>query len=565
MSYRRVLRSILSIAVVSALVSTLLVAPPAGASAIAGLPASDVAPDAGVNAVQVVAYLPPTTGVLVDGFRPPTSSWGPGNRGHEYSTAVNWPVTSSAVGVVLFAGPVGGTLHVTVGHPDGLRTSYSFLAEIRVTTGEELVAGATLGYSAGRFHFGVRTPDGSYIDPARILGSALRLVPSLVLHEDRLVSAAARAQRRLYERSAMEGLVDWAAATGRWVGNRLVDGAQIGAVLAYQAASRAAWTYIRTVVEADDWIIVGLRVASAVLGVADCTSESVRPPLPTDRRTAVTVGGIDSGPADGAFDDLDLRGLGYVTGDVLRFSYDGGRSPDPGLEMVDWLRPIPVTIHSEASTRRSVSESATLLAELLRRIGQLRPGSTIEVYGHSVGGLVAVTAAAQVAGSPDSPDLRILTFSSPHGGLVMAELLDDFNDLPGMGALSRMIGLPGGTPVLADLTGGLGVEVPVGVPVLSLAAQADLIVPATRSRLQGATTVVVSTGGFHHAGLVGTSAARREIDLFRADHPPACRSLLSRVADVIVPELIDEAHEVIAGKLSPGKVLDKAEGLLGGS
>ena len=147
----------------------------------------------------------------------------------------------------------------------------------------------------------------------------------------------------------------------------------------------------------------------------------------------------------------------------------------------------------------------------------------------------------------------------------MAELLDDFDDLPGMGALSRMIGLPGGTPVLADLTGGLGVEVPVGVPVLSLAAQADLIVPATRSRLQGATTVVVSTGAFHHAGLVGTSAARREIDLFRADHPPACRSLLSRVADVIVPELIDEAHEVIAGKLSPGKVLDKAEGLLGGS
>jgi hypothetical protein len=274
---------------------------------------------------------------------------------------------------------------VTVGHPDGLRTSYSFLAEIRVTTGEELVAGATLGYSAGRFHFGVRTPDGSYIDPARILGSALRLVPSLVLHEDRLVSAAARAQRRLYERSAMEGLVYWAAATGRWVGNRLVDGAQIGAVLAYQAALRAAWTYIRTVVEADDWIIVGLRVASAVLGVADCTPESVRPPLPTDRRTAVTVGGIDSGPADGAFDDLDLRGLGYVTGDVLRFSYDGGRSPDPGLEMVDWLRPIPVTIHSEASTRRSVSESATLLAELLRRIGQLRPGSTIEVYGYSVG------------------------------------------------------------------------------------------------------------------------------------------------------------------------------------
>ena len=565
MSCNRVLRSLLPIAVVSALVSTLLVAPPAGASVGADLPASGGTPDTGVTAVQVVAYRLPTTGVLVDGFRPPTSSWGPGNRGHEYSTATNWPVTASAAGVVLFAGPVAGTLHVTVGHPDGLRTSYSFLAEIRVTTGEKLVAGATLGYSAGRFHFGVRTPDGSYIDPARILGSVLRLVPRLVSHEDKLVSAAARAQRRLYERSAMEDLADWRAATGRWVGARLLDGARIGAVLAYEAASRAAWTYIRTVVEADDWIIVGLRVASAVLGAAECTPDSVRPPLPTDRRTAVTVGGLDSGPADGAFDDLDLRGLGYAVEDVLRFSYDGGRSPDPGLETADWLRPIPVTIHSEASTRRAVADSATLLAELLRTIGQLRPGSAIEVYGHSLGGLVAVTAAAQVADPAGSPNLRILTFSSPHGGLAMAELLDEFDDLPGVGALSRISGLPGGTPVLADLAGGLGVEVPVGVPVLSLAAQADLLVPATRSRLQGATTVVVSTGGFHHGALVGTRGARREIDLFRADHPPACRSLLSRVADVIVPELIDEAHEVIAGNLSPGKVLDRAEELLGGS
>ena len=34
---------------------------------------------------------------------------------------------------------------------------------------------------------------------------------------------------------------------------------------------------------------------------------------------------------------------------------------------------------------------------------------------------------------------------------------------------------------------------------------------------------------------------------------------------MIVPELIDEAHEVIAGNLSPGKVLDRAEELLGGS
>ena len=53
------------------------------------------------------------------------------------------------------------------------------------------------------------------------------------------------------------------------------------------------------------------------------------------------------------------------------------------------------------------------------------------------------------------------------------------------------------------------------------------------------------------------SEARREIDLFRADHPSACRPLLVRVADVLVPELIDEAHEFIAGNLFPEDLFDR--------
>ena len=51
--------------------------------------------------------------------------------------------------------------------------------------------------------------------------------------------------------------------------------------------------------------------------------------------------------------------------------------------------------------------------------------------------------------------------------------------------------------------------------------------------------------------------ARREIDLFRADHPPACCPLLVRVVDVLVPEFIDEAHEFIAGNLFPEDLFDR--------
>ncbi len=58
------------------------------------------------------------------------------------------PVTAAAEGVVEFAGQVGGTLHVVVRHPDGLRTSYSFLASIDVVEGQEVVRGTIVGTAA---------------------------------------------------------------------------------------------------------------------------------------------------------------------------------------------------------------------------------------------------------------------------------------------------------------------------------------------------------------------------------------------------------------------------------
>jgi len=62
--------------------------------------------------------------------------------------------------------------------------------------------------------------------------------------------------------------------------------------------------------------------------------------------------------------------------------------------------------------------------------------------------------------------------------------------------------------------------------------------------------VVIGTGGFHHDGLLAHRDVLREIRLFRADRPPSCRPLLQRVAAVVVPELIDEAHGFMAGNLS---------------
>ena len=83
-------------------------------------------------------------------------------------------------GVVTFAGPVAGALHVTVTHPDGVRTSYSFLAEVRVVAGQEVAGGHVVGVAGARLHVGARRGD-EYVDPASLWGAGgpprVHLVP----------------------------------------------------------------------------------------------------------------------------------------------------------------------------------------------------------------------------------------------------------------------------------------------------------------------------------------------------------------------------------------------------
>ena len=86
--------------------------------------------------------------------------------------------------MVTFAGPVAGSLHVTVRHPDGLRSTYSFVAVVRVRAGEAVAAGDVVAVAGDRFHLGVRRGD-TYIDPASlwgrpVAGGRVALVPAIV-------------------------------------------------------------------------------------------------------------------------------------------------------------------------------------------------------------------------------------------------------------------------------------------------------------------------------------------------------------------------------------------------
>jgi murein DD-endopeptidase MepM/ murein hydrolase activator NlpD len=124
-------------------------------------------------------YLPPVDAPITDPFRAPATPFGPGNRGLEYGTTPGQTIRAIGGGVVTFAGSIGGSRYVTVAHADGLRSSYSFLAEVSVAERDLVVAGQPVGRAGLRFHLGVRCAD-AYLDPASLVGTGrwrARLVP----------------------------------------------------------------------------------------------------------------------------------------------------------------------------------------------------------------------------------------------------------------------------------------------------------------------------------------------------------------------------------------------------
>jgi murein DD-endopeptidase MepM/ murein hydrolase activator NlpD len=91
------------------------------------------------------------------------------------------PIVAANDGVVSFAGSVAGELFITVDHPDGIRTTCSFVSAVLVRRGDRVLRGQRIGLSgpghAGsttpHLHFGARIGD-AYIDPEPLLSDGLR-------------------------------------------------------------------------------------------------------------------------------------------------------------------------------------------------------------------------------------------------------------------------------------------------------------------------------------------------------------------------------------------------------
>lgn len=146
-----------------------------------------VGPSSGSPAGATGRFRWPLAGTprVVRRFDPPPQPWLSGHRGVDLAAAPGAPVLAAGAGTVLFAGAVAGRPVLTVGHSDGLRTTYEPVRS-RLTAGTPVDAGTPVGAllaghpgcaEAACLHWGLRR-DAEYLDPLALLGlGRVRLLP----------------------------------------------------------------------------------------------------------------------------------------------------------------------------------------------------------------------------------------------------------------------------------------------------------------------------------------------------------------------------------------------------
>jgi hypothetical protein len=512
-------------------------------TAIAATPAPVVG-----QGVGGVVHLPPVVAPVADGFRAPPHPFGPGNRGIEYDTAPGDPVTASADGQVVFAGPVAGSRHATVLHADGVRTSYSFLDDIEVHLGQRVRRGDRVGTAGERFHFGARLGD-AYFDPASLFGTTTVEVELLPFE---VPPGATPDQERtaLIELAldqgggwALPGLGDaagWAVDQLKLVHHYASD------VDPTRRTARLAWD-----------------VTERLSFPPDCTDRPApaHPAAVGYDRTALLVGGLGSSSGSASVDDLRTGELGYTDDEVVRFSYRGGRTPGTGEAFPE----LPARAYGSPDTQGDLRASARRLADAIETLTAERPDVVVDVYAHSMGGVVTRLALLELQRRGVDLDRLglVATLGSPHRGADLATAIAAANSSPvgdlATDSLSAALdaGLDPDAPAAAqlaeisDVVAELEAEgVPDGVELVSLAASGDLVVPPPDAEVDGARNVIVDlTGREAHGDIVGSDAATDELALALSGRPPRCESDLDAVSETALGHGISYSEDVAGAAL----------------
>jgi hypothetical protein len=488
-------------------------------------------------------YHPPVAAPISDPFRPPAGPYGAGNRGLEYDTEPGDMVRASADGTVVFAGPVAGTLHVTLRHGDGVRTSYSFLGAVDVMLGQRVRGGDRVGTAGERLHFGARSGD-AYFDPASLFVGGeveVELLP-FEIPPGSTPEAEARALAQLaFDGGGGLGIPGVGAALG-W----LYDRARSSATYATQLNLPAR----------------GLGLAAdlgARLFLHGPCSDGPPPVAPVRGRdrVAITVAGLGSSSSDASIDALRTADLGYDDDRVVRFSYAGGRVPGFAAALGD----VAAHPYEPGASQGDLHGAAQRLADLVEDVAASDPDATIDVFAHSQGGVVARLALLELAERGAALDRLgvVTTLGTPHKGSDLATAVvgagTTLTGSLGLRAADALLGDgidPGGAAVRqlaenSDVLRELAREgVPDGVRLVSIAARGDLAVAAPNTEVDGATNVTVAVSGWSaHGDVVASDEATAEMARVLAGQPPACEGWRDVVADVVVGHGISIAEDQI--------------------
>lgn len=121
-------------------------------------------------------YAWPVQGPVLRGFEPPPNPYASGHRGIDIAVAYGTVIAAPLDGTVAFAGSVAGSLFISIDHPDGVRTTYSWLSSTAVRKGDVVTTGQAIG-ATGWGHPGVTPPHlhfgakvgSDYLDPMMLL------------------------------------------------------------------------------------------------------------------------------------------------------------------------------------------------------------------------------------------------------------------------------------------------------------------------------------------------------------------------------------------------------------
>jgi len=420
------------------------------------------------------AWARPVDGALVRPFAAPSGPYAAGHRGADLAAAPGAPVRAAGDGVVVFAGTIAGSWHVTVLHDHGLRTSYSFLTSVAVREGATVTRGDVVGLAGGSdpdsghdgsvLHFGLRVGD-QYVDPMSLfapvdLAAVVHLAPAGATGDGSWSPAAER--RALAGSLAVPGhavpsvsragdvsgscgesvplagaLVDAACDVGGWVGDHAAGAVDAGLDWLRDATGLAADALA-------ELRAPSLAVLAKMRGVASETAASLaRTPLGQAALDLVEIGRrfVDGVTAECSTDAPDADGTGgsahraMVVAGINSEGAAGEAGPTVGLDVqalgyhvdegeVRWFSyAADGGAYTAADTYGPIRVAAHRLRVQLRAMQQDEPGREVDLLAHSQGGVVVdwfLTHLYDPADRTLPPVGNIVTLSSPHQGAPLA-------------------------------------------------------------------------------------------------------------------------------------------------